>query len=169
MFLKLYFQGDELYASFWDRVQNLPEETVYNNVDEGLNKLLEGPNVIHVNYGNLVGYFQANPFHIQNIKVFAKGRAEYFSIVLPFNSPLKPILQRGTNAMIERGSVGYLLKKWEGTGIPVNAASEVMVLTSGQVFLVFVIVFLTFSFAGVIFLCEVFHKKFDGMKVKKKA
>ena len=29
-------QGDPLFAAFWDRVQNKPEETVFQNIEEGL-------------------------------------------------------------------------------------------------------------------------------------
>lgn len=130
-------------------------------MEAGLKLIKNGPYVIHANYGELLGYFRANPFFSQNVKVFGKGKAEYFSLVLPFNSPLKPILQKGVNSMIEGGSVDHLLKLWEGKGIPVNAASEKMVLTAGQVFLVFVVVFFTFSLAVLIFCCEVLHKKME--------
>ena len=66
--------------------------------------------------------------------------------------------------MIEGGTAGYLLKKWEGKGIPKFPASEAMVLSAGQVLLVFVIVFLTFSFAGIVFCCEVCHKQLKSIK-----
>ena len=155
-----------MYAAFWERVQTKPEETVYSGMEEGLELIRSGPNVIHANYGELLGYFRANPFFSQNVKVFGKGRAEYFSLVLPFNSPLKPILQKGVNSMIEGGSVDHLLKLWEGKGIPVNAASGKMVLTAGQVFLVFALVFSTFSLAVLIFCCELLHKKMEASNQK---
>ena len=46
--------------------------------------------VIHTFTGMLRGYFKANPFHQQNLKVFAKGRAEFQALIVPINSPLKP-------------------------------------------------------------------------------
>lgn len=70
------------------------------------------------------------------------------------------------NSMIERGSVDHLLKLWEGEGIPVNAASGKMVLTAGQVFLVFALVFSTFSLAVLIFCCELLHKKMEASNQK---
>ena len=45
--------------------------------------------------------------------------------------------------------------------IPFNAFSEKMCLTAGLVFLVFVVVFFTFSLAVLIFCCEVLHKKME--------
>ena len=129
-----------------------------------MNRIKSGQNVIHVNYGSLQGFFQANPFHVQDIKVFGKGRPEYFSLIVPFNSPLKPILQKGVNTMIEGGTAGYLLKKWEGKGIPKNPSSEALVLSAGQVLLVFIVILFTFCFAGIVLFCEVCHKYFKSVK-----
>ena len=56
--------------------------------------------------------------------------------------------------------VDHLLELWPGR-IPFNAFSEKMCLTAGQVFLVFVVVFFTFSLAVLIFCCEVLHKKME--------
>ena len=160
------FKGDPDYAAFYDRVKTSPEETVFNGVKEGLDRIKSGRNVMHVNYGSLLGFFQANPFHVQDIKVFGKGRPEDFSVIVPFNSPLKPILQKGTNAMIEGGTASFLLKKWEGKGIPVNPASDAMVLSAGQVLLVFIAILFTFSFTGIILCCEVCHKQLKSVKQK---
>ena len=129
-----------------------------------MDRINSGQNVMHVQYGSLLGYFQANPFHVQDIKVFGKGRPEYFSLILPFNSPLKPILQKGTNTMIEGGTAGYLLKKWEGKGIPRNPASDAMVLSAGQVILVFMAFLFTFGFAAFVLCCEVCHKQLKSVK-----
>ena len=129
--------------------------------------------VLHVQYGTFLGFFRENPTFNQNIKVFGKGRAEYSSLIVNRNSPLKPILQKGTNALIETGALDHLLKTWVGTGVPINKDSEKMVLSAGQVFLVFGIMLLTIGTVCCILLCEVVNKKFttelrDGIfKVKR--
>ena len=156
--------GDPLYSAFWDRVQNEPEDTVFSNLREGLDKLKTGRYVIHTMTGMLKGFFKSNPFHQQNLKVFAKGRAEFYSLIVPINSPLKPILQTASNSLTEAGARDYLLKQWEGTGIPQAGAVEVMVLTAGQVILVFFIVLGTFSMAWVAFFCELCHKTIKDFK-----
>ena len=157
--------GDPLYSAFWDRVQNEPEDTVFSNLKEGLDKLKTGRYVIHTMTGMLKGFFKSNPFHQQNLKVFAKGRAEFYSLIVPINSPLKPILQTASNSLTEAGARDYLLKQWEGTGIPQAGAVEVMVLTAGQVILVFFIVLGTFSMAWVAFFCELCHKTIKDFKM----
>ena len=40
------------------------------------------------------GHFKANPFWQQNIKTFAREKAEYQSNVYPKNSPLVPLFNR---------------------------------------------------------------------------
>ena len=61
-----------------------------------------------------IGYFQANPFRQQTLKTFAKGRATFYALIVPINSPLKPILQKASNTLLEAGTMDYLVKVWEG-------------------------------------------------------
>ena len=160
-------QGDPLYSQFWDRVTNLPEETVFANLPEGLDILLQERAVIHTFTGMLKGFFQANPFRQQNLKVFAYGRPTYYTLIIPFNSPLKPILQKASNILTETGANDYLIKAWEGKDIPQLGAVEVMVLTVGQTILVFMITIACFSAVGMVFCCELVHKSVKDFKEQK--
>ena len=103
-----------MYAGFWDRVLNKRDETVFSSVKEGLDLLLKEQAVIHISDGMLKGYFKSNPFHIQNIKTFAKGRASFYSVIVPINSPLKPILQKATNQLQQSGTMRKLMGVWMG-------------------------------------------------------
>ena len=155
----MYLQGDPLYAEFWDRVQTLPEETVVANIKEGLEVIKNERAVLHVQFGTFLGFFRESPNFYQNIKVFGKGRAEYSSLIINRNSPLKPILQKGIRDLIERGIEEQLLKKWEGTGVPVNNKIDTVVLGGGQVVLIYMIEAGTIMFALFILSCEIYHKK----------
>ena len=115
--------------------------------------------VLHVQYGTFLGFFRENPTFNQNIKVFGKGRAEYSSLIVNRNSPLKPILQKGINQMIERGIEEQLLKQWQGTGVPVNNKIDTVVLGGGQVVLIYMIEGATILVALFILSCEIYHKK----------
>jgi hypothetical protein len=44
-------QGDPLYAEFWDRVTNMPEETVFYSIEEGLDILMNERAVMHTATG----------------------------------------------------------------------------------------------------------------------
>jgi hypothetical protein len=116
----------------------------------------------------LKGYFKDNPFRQQQLKVFAKGKSEYFNQIFPWNSPLKPILQKATNRFIESGTADYMSKAWEGNDIPSKTAAETMILSAGQVVLVFFIMACTFICAGMVFLCELCHKRIKDHEMLKK-
>ena len=149
-------------------MQNLPEETVYQNITEGLSIIKNQRAILHVQYGTFLGFFRENPTFNQNIKVFGKGRAEYSSLIVNRNSPLKPILQQGITQLIERGIEEQLLKQWEGTGVPVNNKIDTVVLGGGQVVLIYMIEAGTIFLALFILSCEIYHKKnYDGGKERK--
>ena len=151
-------QGDTLYSEFWDRVTNLPEETVFHTLEEGLDLLKNERAVIHTFVGMLKGYFQANPFRNQRVKVFAFGRAEYYSVIVPSNSPLKPFLQRASNILTEAGTNDYLIKEWEGKEIPSGGQVEVTFLSIGQTVLVFMMIFGLLGISIIVLGCEIGFK-----------
>lgn len=62
----------------------------------------------------------------------------------------------------------YLLKAWEGNEIPQISAVELMVLSAGQIILVFFIVACTFGCSFCIFCCEVAHKKVHNIREERK-
>ena len=105
-------------------------------MEEGLNLLREEHAVIHTFTGMLKGYFKSNPYRQQNLKIFARGKAEFSTLIVPINSPLKPILQAASNALTEAGSRDHLLRKWEGAEIPqtTTSAIEFTVLTGERYF-----------------------------------
>ena len=60
------------------------------------------------------GYFQSNPFRQQKLKTFAKSKLVYHASIVPWNSPLKPILQKAATQLAELGMMDHLVLKWEG-------------------------------------------------------
>ena len=153
--------GDPLYSEFWDRVTNNREEEVFPNIEAGLDLLKQGPRVIHIYQGMVKAFFKANPFYQINLKVFAKGRPEYSAIIVPINSPLKPILQFASNALVEAGIQDAIFKDWEGATVPQAGGiqQQNMVLTPGQVSLIFFVILCTGAFSILIMGCELGHKK----------
>ena len=152
-------QGDPDYVKFWERVQNKREETVYNGVGEGLTALKEGQAVIHISERMLKRYFLERPYIQQPIKVFAKGKPEFKTIIVTLNSPLKPIFEFGIRSLMQGGSSDRVLSKWEGPEL-VEVPVETMVLNFGQVILGFMITGLICFMAVLSFLFEVFWKRY---------
>ena len=152
-------QGDPDYVKFWERVQNKREETVYNAVGEGLMALKEGQAVVHISERMLKRYFLERPYIQQPIKVFAKGKPEFKTIIVTLNSPLKPIFEFGIRSLMQGGSSDRVLSKWEGPEL-VEVPVETMVLNFGQVILGFMITGLICFMAVLSFLFEVFWKRY---------
>ena len=61
---------------------------------------------------------------------------------------------QGTQQLIETGVMNYLRDTYEGNFIPVVSDAETMVLKSGQVVLMFAIIFLAFFVSFSIFIVE---------------
>ena len=53
IFLLQALDGDVLYAEFYDRILNQPEESVYQTVSEGMNLLKSESSVIQISEGSL--------------------------------------------------------------------------------------------------------------------
>ena len=154
--------GDPLYAEFWERVTSNREEYTFQNLEEGLDMIKKDRAVIYIGEGQLTSYFEKNPFHQQKLKVFAKSQPQPAGIVVELNSPLTPILRAASTTLAEAGIKDALLKEWEGASIQQNAEVETMVLTNGQVILVFSIILSTFGCSILILFCEISHKKIFG-------
>ena len=154
--------GDPLYAEFWERVTSNREAYTFQNLEEGLDMIKKDRAVIYIGEGQLTSYFEKNPFHQQKLKVFAKSQPQPAGIVVESNSPLTPILRAASTTLAEAGIKDALLKEWEGASIQQNAEVETMVLTNGQVILVFSIILSTFGCSILILFCEINHKKMFG-------
>ena len=150
--------GDPLYSEFWERVASNQEEYTFQNLEDGLNLIKNERSVIHIGEGDLKSFFKNNPFHQQNMKVFAKSQPQPAGIVVELNSPLTPILRTASTALAEAGIKDALLQEWEGASIPQNAEVETMVLTNGQTILVFLVILMSFGCSILILFCEIKYK-----------
>ena len=92
--------GDPDYSKFWDRVQNNPEETVAADVNEGINKTINGLFVFHALETMLKKHFLENP-PSKPIKLFGRGGSVNYAIIFTKNSPLTPIFQYGLRQVID--------------------------------------------------------------------
>ena len=75
------------------------------------------------------------------------------------NSPLVPIFRKAIFVYRERGAEDPLLKHWIGGGIPENIFEDKNTLTTGQTFLVFVMLSAFYCLCLTIFLGEVIFSK----------
>ena len=114
--------GDQDYKDFVNRMEDNDaneDDIKFSSIKEGLDKLYEGQNIIQVTDGMINGYFHSNPFHQQNLKTFATARRSSIDgLIYPVNSPVREVMRLASSRLFESGSVEYLVKKWQGNGIP---------------------------------------------------
>ena len=55
--------GDPLYSKFWNQVVNNPEETVFSNLEEGLDILRKERAVIHIHSGMIITLWSEMGLH----------------------------------------------------------------------------------------------------------
>ena len=95
----------------------------------------------------------------QKLKILGREKPSYGCIIFGMNSPLVPIFRKATFIYRERGAEDSLLKHWIGGDIPENLFEDKNTLTTGQTFLVFVILSAFYCLCLAIFLGEVIFSK----------
>ena len=110
--------GDPDYIDLVKRMDNNPKEIQFSSAEDGLLKLKEGRNVIHITEGLLNGFFHTNPFYHQPLKVFGIEKSRIDGLIFPLNSPVREVIKIASTQMFETSAVDYLIRKWEGEGIP---------------------------------------------------
>jgi hypothetical protein len=79
---------------------------------------------------------------------------DFFSLIFNYNSPLKPMFMKGTLELFQTGVMNYLKDNFEGNFIPSISDPETMVLSAGQVLLIFAIISVSLFVSFLIFICE---------------
>ena len=142
-FLPYVESCDPDYIKFWERVQEIPEESVFQGIAGAVNEHENDSVVIYVSQSSIDVFIKYGQYDGENkLDVFYKSSAEYFNLIVTKNSPLGPILQHGSNVMFERGMFDYLTAKWLGRGQTRSAprsatSSDNTVLTMKHVLLAF--------------------------------
>jgi hypothetical protein len=153
-----YASYDPEYAKYWKRVQSNPEEFVYKTMKEGLDWINNNQMFMFISDSELKGYFRNNPFHIQRLDIYATVEKHYKYLAFPFNSPLKVIFERTMTQARERGIQQNVQAQWFGGAINKNLEVETMVLTLGQVIMIYALMLSVFVFCIVVFCGELIYK-----------
>ena len=109
----------------------------------------------------LRGSYHQNPIDFPNLKTFGSARSTYNALILTKNSPLKSIFTKVALKFQERGQYDRSSIFWQGGSIPQTGGLEAdsMVLTSGQVALIFCVLFVSMFLAFLTLICEILSKK----------
>ena len=158
-FVNKALEGDPEYAEFWDRRNNLPDETVFSSVSDGVDLMLNNLIVIHVGESVIRGFIKNNPKKGIGIKLFDRGATEAHNIILVNNSPLGPALRLAARNAIETGVLDPISNTWIGKEVG-NERTGFMrtkfVLGGGHVVLIFVILCSIALSTIIVLFCEIF-------------
>ena len=167
------------YQAFYQRVQSKPDETVYSEIEEGLDRMAGGKSVVHITDLILYYHFVNNPT-IPGMHIFAEGRPTMKGPLLTKNSPLGiadlnqvsgrsvskasycaisgPIFSTALLQLKEQGAVDRALKEFKGAD-PMHKASETLVLSAGQTLLVFILIGIGALTAILVFALELIFRR----------
>ena len=92
-------------------------------------------------------------------------RPEYYNMIVPWNSPVKPIFNSALLKLREHGTFDYLVMEWEGKDIISLGGAELYSLSFGQVILAMSLFSLYF---GIALLVLGFEIVFNKLRPKRK-
>ena len=129
------------------------------SIEEGLKKLSEPRTIFHVVGGMLKGYYKENHKTFPELTIFGATKMKFTNLIFTKNSPLKPIFQKALAKTFERGQHERLVLEWEGRNVPSRQGSETMILSAGQVFLIFGILSLAMLASLICLVLELLHHR----------
>ena len=165
--------NDDDFRKFWDRIENYPQDTVFNSIDTAIRNIEERQIVIHLSEKVLRQYFMENPSKTKPKTILSKEERRIENMIVTENSPLGPILTFGCNKLLEKGIIDILDEKWIGKKVnSVSSAggSAADVLSIGQVMLIFVFIGTGFVLAILVLIgediCYLINRRRVSRKIK---
>ena len=163
--------NDDDFRKFWDRIENYPQDTVFNSIDTAIRNIEERQIVIHLSEKVLRQYFMENPSKTKPKTILSKEERRIENMIVTENSPLGPILTFGCNKLLEKGIIDILDEKWIGKKVnSVSSAggSAADVLSIGQVMLIFVFIGTGLVLAIVVLIVEDIYYLINRRRVSRK-
>ncbi|XP_059095839.1 uncharacterized protein LOC131890503 [Tigriopus californicus] len=152
------------YYTLYDRLMDNQMKNLYSNYEEIMAEARSSQTVFHVFVRHFKGFLGQHPHQKRNLRTFAQGKRQDVGIIFPKNSPLVPIFRLGIQRLRERGSLEFLSQRWEGSMEEGTFPVEVMILSGGQLILVYVVMGLGYSLCLVSLALECF---WDKLSVKR--
>ena len=157
--------GNVDYIQYWDRVQQNPEGNTFSSVGSAIATHSKDRVVIHDLQGAIDTYAKYGKSDtMDHLSIFAKGRTEWYGLIVTENSPLGPMLKHGAKQMHERGVFDYLKAKWLGGEKRCRTLSDIsssnMVLTFQHVSFIFLVFGSSVALCIVLFLLEIGKRYF---------
>ena len=109
-------QGFNDYVAYWNRYKENPTQFTFGSMEEGLELIDGGQNIMMVNTGQFFAHLKEKPT-THEIYVFGQHAFEFRCLILHMNSPLLPMFEQGVSHFREKGVQQTLFSKWFGKGV----------------------------------------------------
>ena len=161
--------GDPDYAKYWQEVEKAKHLYLVPDLMTGIKSLNQGGRIIlHALDGMLRAAYKDKPHNFPNgMKTIGGTRLKYFPMIFTKNSPLTPMFKNGVIRSFEKGQYDRLSILWQGHANIIKSDSnnvglgiDTMVLSAGQVFLIFGLLTALIVLAFFVLICElIVHRK----------
>ena len=158
--------GDQAIAKYYQRTLDDPDQYVFTNIGNGIERILSGTNVIRVDESGLKSYLKYNPSLRENIHIFGEGRPYYPGFIFRKTSPLTKIFQRTVQRLRERGTLYQMRTIWEGryTKRGTERAATAVAFGPGQALAAYALIIVALCLSALVLCFEMQWKKWSGVR-----
>lgn len=154
--------GDTNYALLWQRYKENSTDTTFDSIQNGLELMESGQNVLLVDENKLLGHIKSHPTQQKIVTISLRKSGESACILFSKNTPLLPMFNQGVSHIRESGLQGQLFYKWfekleKQSG---SASFQKHVLTLSEMVTVFVMMLAVFVVALIVLCGELTMKTF---------
>ena len=161
-------QGDLDYMNYVKLWEKDPERFNVKTIERGLELIKNDQTILLTSDAMLRGAHRRNPTSFPNVKTFAASSTSFSYLIFTKNSPLVPVFSKASMKSFERGQYERVSEYWQGQEISASSKNsmDTMVLTIGQVFLIFGVLMLSLLSSLVCLVLEIIFSRYKVQFVK---
>ena len=162
--------GDEVYQKYAQVMKDSPNELLFDDIGDGIQRMENGQNGIIAGESTLRLYFKENPSEVRPT-IIPYQEMFHVNLVLTPNSPLYPYFSAVALEMNEQGIFDILERKWHGKKLEPEYVSSLhrVVLSLGQTILMFLLLGIAISVSVFILAIEIWWDRMMTSFDKEKA
>ena len=157
-----YCQGDADYIKYVKLLEENPRKYVVKSIEIGLELIKNDQTILHTTDAKIRAANQRNPSTFPYIKTIpGQATTSFSNLIFTKNSPLVPVFSKASIKTFEQGQYERIASSWQGQEISALSKNSVdtMILTSGQIFLIFGVLMLSLMSSLVCLLLEIIFFK----------
>ena len=137
-------------------------------MENGLELIKNDRTILHTTDAKIRAANQRNPSTFPYVKTLSAATTSFSNLIFTKNSPLVPVFSKASLKTFEQGQNKRITSSWQGQEISALSKNSVdtMILTSGQVFLIFGVLMLSLMSSLVCLILEIIFFKYKRFMIK---